>query len=132
MPIQLHERSNVPPSLGRGMRLLREGARDLGLCLTTEHVRAFEIYYRELGAWNRRFNLTTVTRYEDVQLKHFLDSLTCLLALPVPGADRRERLPNVVPLSSKDTSLLCVDVGTGDQVASGCCAGSRDRSDVRS
>jgi len=95
------------------MELLREGARGLGLYLTAEHVRAFQTYYRELGAWNRRLNLTTVTRYEDVQLKHFLDSLTCLLSLPLPGADRGQQLPNVVPLSSKDTPLLCIDVGTG-------------------
>jgi 16S rRNA (guanine527-N7)-methyltransferase len=54
-----------------------------------------------------------VTGYEEVQLKHFLDSLTCLLALPVPGADRSERLPSVVPLSSKEMPLLCIDVGTG-------------------
>jgi len=99
--------------IGRDMELLREGARVLGLHLTAEHVRAFQIYYRELGAWNRKFNLTTVTRCEEVQLKHFLDSLTCLLALPVPGADRGKRLPNVVPLSSKETPLLCIDVGTG-------------------
>jgi 16S rRNA (guanine527-N7)-methyltransferase len=95
------------------MELLHEGARVLGLHLTAEHVRAFQTYYRELGVWNRKFNLTTVTRYEEVQLKHFLDSLTCLLALPVPGADRGERLPNVVPLSSKEMPLLCIDVGTG-------------------
>lgn len=105
--------SNGQPSLGRDMELLREGARGLGLYLTSEHVRAFQTYYRELGAWNRRLNLTTVTRYEDVQLKHFLDSLTCLLSLPPPGADRGQRLPDVVPLSSKDSPLLCIDVGTG-------------------
>ncbi len=95
------------------MKLLRDGARVLGLHLTAEHVRAFRIYYRELVAWNRKFNLTTVTRYEEVQIKHFLDSLTCLLALPLPGAAPGERLPNVVPLSHKDTPLLCIDVGTG-------------------
>jgi 16S rRNA (guanine527-N7)-methyltransferase len=94
------------------MDLLTAGARSFGLYLTTEHVRAFQLYYRELEAWNRRFNLTTVTRYEDVQIKHFLDSLTCLLALPVPGAGDKG-LPNVVPLSSKETSLLGIDIGTG-------------------
>jgi len=110
---QLCEQSKVPLSLGQDMELLREGARVLGLHLTAEHVRAFQIYYRELRAWNRKFNLTAVTRYEEVQLKHFLDSLTCLLALPVPGSERDERLPNVVPLSSKEIPLLCIDVGTG-------------------
>ena len=113
MRSQLHERGEISLSVGQDMELLREGARVLGLHLTAEHVRAFQTYYRELGTWNRKFNLTTVTRYEEVQLKHFLDSLTCLLALPMPGADLARELPNVVPLSSKETPLLCIDVGTG-------------------
>jgi 16S rRNA (guanine527-N7)-methyltransferase len=95
------------------MELLRDGARALGLCLTSEHVRAFQVYYHELGLWNLKFNLTTVTQYEQVQIKHFLDSLTCLLALPVPGAARAAGLPDVVPFSTAETPLLCIDVGTG-------------------
>lgn len=95
------------------MELLRDGARTLGLCLTSEHVRAFQTYYHELGIWNRKLNLTTVTQYEDVQLKHFLDSLTCLLALPVPGEVRAAGLPDVVPLTTAEAPLLCIDVGTG-------------------
>ena len=62
------------------MKLLSEGARRLGLKLNEEHLRAFEIYYRELIAWNEKFNLTAITDYDQVQIKHFLDSLTCLLA----------------------------------------------------
>jgi 16S rRNA (guanine527-N7)-methyltransferase len=95
------------------MELLRDGARSLGLRLTSEHVRAFQTYYHELGIWNDKFNLTTVTQYEDVQVKHFLDSLTCLLALPAPGVTRTAGLPDVVPLSTAETPLLCIDVGTG-------------------
>jgi len=109
---QPQEQSSVPLSK-LGMELLQDGARVLGLYLTAEHIRAFQIYYQELGAWNRKFNLTTVTRYEDVQIKHFLDSLTCLLALPTPDTAPDERLPNVVPLSHRDIPLLCIDVGTG-------------------
>jgi len=96
-----------------GMELLREGARGFGLSLTVEHVQAFQTFYRELSAWNRKFNLTAVTRYEDVQIKHFLDSLTCLLALPVPGTESRLPLPDKVPLSGRETPMLCIDVGAG-------------------
>ncbi len=104
--------SSSPHDLG--MELLRDGARALGLCLTAEHVRAFQTYYHELNLWNEKFNLTTVTQYEQVQIRHFLDSLTCLLALPVPGAPRTTAmLPDVVPLSTAETPLLCMDVGTG-------------------
>ncbi len=62
------------------MKLLSESARCLGLKLNEEHRRAFGIYYGELVAWNEKFNLTAITDYDQVQIKHFLDSLTCLLA----------------------------------------------------
>ncbi|MCK4721790.1 MAG: class I SAM-dependent methyltransferase, partial [Dehalococcoidia bacterium] len=41
----------------------------------------FETYYQELILWNRRVNLTTIVDYEEVQVKHFLDSLTIVLAV---------------------------------------------------
>lgn len=52
----------------------------MGLELNEENLRAFETYYGELVAWNEKFNLTAITDYDQVQIKHFLDSLTCLLA----------------------------------------------------
>ena len=42
----------------------------------------FDNYYRELLAWNRRVNLTSVTGYDEVQTRHFLDSLTVTMAMP--------------------------------------------------
>ena len=74
------------------MQQLAEGARALGLQLTPEQQAAFQLYYEELIAWNQKFNLTAVTEYEQVQIRHFLDSLSCLLAeearqaLERPGA----------------------------------------------
>jgi 16S rRNA (guanine527-N7)-methyltransferase len=62
------------------MNSLFDGAQQLGLKLNEEHLKAFEIYYRELVAWNEKFNLTAITDYDQVQIRHFLDSLTCLLA----------------------------------------------------
>ncbi len=79
------------------MDLLSSGAKSLlGLCLTAKHLAAFQAYYEELTAWNRRVNLTTITSYEQVQVKHFLDSLTCLLALPsgVGAISRGTPLPD--------------------------------------
>ncbi|HID86934.1 MAG TPA: 16S rRNA (guanine(527)-N(7))-methyltransferase RsmG [Anaerolineae bacterium] len=77
------------------MKALLDGAQTLGLKLTAKQLEAFQIYYQELMAWNQRVNLTAITDYEEVQIKHFLDSLTCLLALP------------------SEESLSVVDVGTG-------------------
>ncbi len=62
------------------MQLLAEGALKLGIHLSPEQLHQFQRYYEEIIAWNRRFNLTRITDYEDVQRKHFLDSLAVSLA----------------------------------------------------
>jgi len=80
------------------MEKLISGTQRLGLQLNSKQLGQFEVYYRELIAWNRRMNLTSITDYEEVQVKHFLDSFTMTLALesPVSGG-----------------SLRILDVGTG-------------------
>ncbi len=62
------------------MRRLIDGAQALGLHLTDKQQAAFQVYYEELIVWNQKFNLTAITDYEQVQIRHFLDSLSCLLA----------------------------------------------------
>ena len=59
----------------------RQGLDQLGLVLSDEQVRQFGIYQRELESWNQRFNLTRIVGHEPVQVLHFLDSLTAVLAL---------------------------------------------------
>jgi 16S rRNA (guanine527-N7)-methyltransferase len=66
------------------MELLAGGALGLGIVLTPLQLARFEMYFRELTSWNERVNLTAITGYEDVQVKHFLDSLSVSLALPNP------------------------------------------------
>ena len=68
------------------MQRLVDGARTLGLNLTAEQQAAFQLYYEELLAWNDKFNLTAITDYEQVQIRHFLDSLSCLLAQEAKAA----------------------------------------------
>jgi 16S rRNA (guanine527-N7)-methyltransferase len=58
------------------------GARQLNITLTGRQLADFETCYRELVAWNQRFNLTAITDWEGVLVRHFLDSLSCLKALP--------------------------------------------------
>jgi 16S rRNA (guanine527-N7)-methyltransferase len=62
------------------MQRLLDGASALGLQLTAAQQAAFQLYYEELVAWNEKFNLTAITEYEQVQIRHFLDSLSCLVA----------------------------------------------------
>ena len=81
------------------MDKLINGAKQLGLPLNPRQVEQFEIYYQELANWNRRVNLTAITDYEEVQLKHFLDSLTIVLVLKDEAWAKED--------------FLLLDVGTG-------------------
>ncbi len=53
----------------------------LGLELTPPQVSALERFDHELRDWNERHSLTAIREPRKIQMKHFLDSLTCLLAL---------------------------------------------------
>ena len=64
------------------MEPLVVGAQQLGITLADQHLAAFELCYDELVAWNERFNLTAVTDWKGVLIRHFLDSLSCLRAIP--------------------------------------------------
>lgn len=70
------------------MQLLRQQAALLGIDLTRGQLGLFQVYHDELQAWNERVNLTAIRGERDVQIKHFLDSLTCLQALPDATAPR--------------------------------------------
>jgi 16S rRNA (guanine527-N7)-methyltransferase len=67
------------------MERLKTGAKKLGLTLDSRQLEQFDAYYYELVGWNQSVNLTAITDYEEVQLKHFLDSLTIALAWPGRG-----------------------------------------------
>ena len=53
----------------------------IGIQLSPRQLEAFQIYERELLDWNRLINLTAIKEPEMIRIKHFLDSLTCLLAM---------------------------------------------------
>lgn len=93
---------NETPSAPYGLSLLVEGCRQLGIPLTAAAVTAFERTYHELVEWNERLNLTSIVGYEEVQTKHFLDSL---VSMPLIA----EELGKPLPLSA----LRLLDVGTG-------------------
>jgi 16S rRNA (guanine527-N7)-methyltransferase len=80
------------------MEKLKAGAGKLGINLDTRQLEQFRIYYQELIDWNKRINLTRITSYEGVQLKHFLDSLTVA--------------PAMRPSDAEGT-LKVIDIGTG-------------------
>lgn len=64
------------------MQVLSQYVRSqLGLRLSPSQQSILTLYERELLDWNTRFNLTAIRDPEEVHIKHFLDSLTCLLAM---------------------------------------------------
>lgn len=77
------------------MDKLKSGALKLGLELSEKELRQFQVYYEGLVEWNRRFNLTAVTDYDEVQVRHFLDSLS------------------IVPALSRTADYYVIDIGTG-------------------
>jgi 16S rRNA (guanine527-N7)-methyltransferase len=81
------------------MKKLIEGAGKLGIEFTARQVKQFELYYQELIGWNKKINLTAITDYSSVQVKHFLDSLTIILALPGKEVERPD--------------FNAIDIGTG-------------------
>lgn len=62
--------------------LLKEGLSELGLIPAEEQINAFIIYLSELKRWNKAYNLTGIKKDEDIVIKHFLDSLLYLKAMP--------------------------------------------------
>lgn len=86
------------------MNRLAEGAERMGVSLTDDQLGSYQAYYETLIDWNQRVNLTRITDYEEVQTKHFLDSLSCL-----------EVIERAWKVSAKgaDVDVRAIDVGTG-------------------
>lgn len=75
---------------------------NIGINITDTQRENFELYYKVLVEWNEVMNLTTITEYEDVLLKHFVDSLAIQKALE----------GNNINLDLNDY-LKVIDIGTG-------------------
>lgn len=67
----------------------------LGITLTSRLKEQFDRYYELLVEWNKVMNLTGITNYDEVNLKHFTDSLTIV------------RVKNMAEIST------LIDIGTG-------------------
>lgn len=85
------------------MDTLNAGCAQLGIALSSDQLDMFRLFANELAEWNQKFNLTTITDTEEVQVKHFLDSL---VSLPLIA----EELETTIPIQR---GLHVVDVGTG-------------------
>ena len=80
------------------MQHLLTGAKQLQISLTPEQIQMLALYQQQLVEANEIANLTAITDDEGVQIRHFLDSLSCLKAL-----EANERF----------SGTRMIDVGTG-------------------
>jgi len=80
------------------MQQLIGAANHFGIQLNSVQLEQFRLYRDELITWNRSLNLTAINTPEDIELKHFADSLSVLPAL---GKEAFEGSPEVI------------DIGTG-------------------
>jgi 16S rRNA (guanine527-N7)-methyltransferase len=62
--------------------LLEKGAREIGFLCSYKESDAFMIFLSELKKWNKAYNLTALITDKDIIIKHFLDSILYLRALP--------------------------------------------------
>lgn len=62
---------------GTDVFLLTRLASELGLALTAGQQEQFGRYLELLLEWNARMNLTAIRDPEEIQVRHFLDALTC-------------------------------------------------------
>lgn len=77
------------------LSILEEGCKAYGIILSEEQKRQFVQYYELLVEWNKVMNLTGITEFDEVLLKHFVDSLSIVKGI------------NMEEIST------CIDVGTG-------------------
>lgn len=78
-----------------GSKRLREGLALWKMKIEEAQEKDFEVYKNLLIEYNKVMNLTNITQEDEIDTKHFLDSLSCLYAYDIP-------------LGSK-----IIDVGTG-------------------
>jgi len=84
---------------------LTSRAAQMGIALLPTQATAFDRFTRELLAWNAEFNLTAITDAEQVEVRHYLDSLALIPALAA--------LDGISPAALTARVLRAVDVGAG-------------------
>ncbi len=77
------------------IEILKKGGNDLGLDIDDDMIKKYLVFKDLLIEWNQKINLTGITDEKEIMIKHFLDSMTCLLT-------------GVIKQDSK-----IIDVGTG-------------------
>lgn len=62
--------------------LMKKGLEEAGILCLESQVNAFMVFLKELKKWNRTYNLSALKTDKDIVIKHFIDSLLYLKAVP--------------------------------------------------
>ena len=63
------------------LTVLEQGCQQIGISLNEEQKKQFIAFYEYLVEKNKVMNLTGITEFQEVLVKHFLDSLACVKAV---------------------------------------------------
>lgn len=67
--------------------LLQESSKVIGVPIGQDQNRLFLVYLEQLKAWNQSFNLTAITKDNEIIIKHFIDSIAAFRAVSIePGS----------------------------------------------
>ncbi len=81
-----------------GLLIFEKGLNELGIDLSEEQKQQFVRFYEMLVEKNKVMNLTAITEFDEVIVKHFIDSLAIV---------------KVLPKEAFDNSVTIIDIGTG-------------------
>lgn len=70
------------------MNLLKDRADEIDISISDIQLEQFYDYYKLLIEWNEKINLTAITEFEDVIIKHFLDSISLMKYFSFNSDDR--------------------------------------------
>ncbi len=70
------------------LTILEEGCKELGITLDENQKKQFTDFYEYLIEKNKVMNLTGITEFQEVLIKHFLDSLACVKAVDMSRIKR--------------------------------------------
>ena len=70
------------------LTILEEGCKELGITLDENQKKQFTDFYEYLVEKNKVMNLTGITEFQEVLVKHFLDSLACVKAVDMSRIKR--------------------------------------------
>jgi len=61
--------------------ILIDGCQKMGININNEQIRKFSRYLELLVQWNQKINLTSLKTSQEIIIKHFLDSISCVKAI---------------------------------------------------